>query len=300
MTNPPSPRVLFIGLLLVQILFGVNYVISKVIVAAFPPLVWASTRSLVAVVLMGILVDIRGKPHPKGGWKFFLPLIGFALIGVTINQGCFLVGLYYTTPTNSAVLNTLIPVFTLLAVIARGQEQVTFSKVGGFLSALTGVLIILRVEEFRLSSATMVGDLLTLINCLSFGCYLAFSKKFLEKHDRPWATLWMFILGSFGLTMLALPDWRYFEWPKMNAGLWACTVYAIVGGTFLTYLLNNWLLAHVESSRVALFIYLQPLIATIAAVAWFGQEITGRTAFGGCLIFLGVFLATRKAKPKPA
>ena len=136
-----SPRLILTALVVVQILFGINYVVSKAIVGYFPPLVWASTRSIVTVVLMGLLVDVRGQPHPKPTARFFAALFGFSLIGIIINQGSFLVGLFYTTPTNSAVLNTLIPIFTLVVVIFRGQEKLTWMKLCGFACSFAGVLV---------------------------------------------------------------------------------------------------------------------------------------------------------------
>lgn len=296
MISVPSSKLIFGVLVLVQILFGINYIVSKVIVAAFPPLVWASFRSVVTVILMGLLVDLMGKRHPVGGRRFFLPLIGFSFLGVIINQGCFLVGLFYTTSTNSAILSTLIPIFTLITVILLGREPLTVPKVIGFFCAFVGVLVLVRVEEFRLSNATVVGDLLTIINGLSFGLYLALSKQFLEKHDRVWVTFWMFLVGSFGISLVALPDWRVFEWPAMTLGLWQCAIYAIVAGTFLTYLLNNWVLAYTEASRVAIFIYLQPVVTTLLAWWYFGETITLRTLAGSGFIFAGVYLATLRKK----
>lgn len=297
----PSPRLVISVLVLVQVLFGINYAVSKVLVVAFPPLIWAAVRSLVTVVLIGLVVDVRGKPHPRGGWKFFGPLLFFSAVGVVINQGSFLIGISYTTPTNSAVLNTLIPVFTLLFVVLLGREKLTRGKLTGFLCAFIGVLILLRVEDFRLTSHTAKGDLLTLLNTISFGLYLSLSKRFLEKHDRPWVTLWMFIIGSIGFTSAALPSWPYFQWPRMGIVLWGCLLYAILAGTFLTYLLNNWVLAYAESSKVALFIYLQPLVATFVSWWWFGEyPFSARMLVGSAFIFAGVYFSSRTSAAKKA
>src|SRR6185312_13343906 len=107
------------ALIAVQVLFGVNYVVTKVVVGAFPPLLWASLRIIISSIFMLTVAFMSGHEHPKDGKKFFGPLVIFALLGIIINQSSFLVGLRYTTATNSAVLNTLIPVFTLLLVTLR-------------------------------------------------------------------------------------------------------------------------------------------------------------------------------------
>src|SRR4051812_48126190 len=106
--SAPNPFLVFGALIAVQILFGINYVVSKIVVDALPPLVWASIRVVLASgIMLAISMSTRRHRHPTDGRKFFLPLIAYALLGIIINQGSFLVGLHYTTATNSAVLNTM-------------------------------------------------------------------------------------------------------------------------------------------------------------------------------------------------
>lgn len=289
-SQPPYGLVLT-ALIVIQVLFGVNYVVSKIVVGVFPPLVWASMRIIVSSVVMVAFALATGRKHPKGGAKFFGPLVIYALLGTIINQASFLVGLKYTTATNSAILNTLIPVFTLLIVTLRGQEPITPKRILGFLFAFSGVLIIRRVENLSLSDATMVGDLLMILNCLSYGLFLSYSKKFLEDHDPIWTTAWLFIYGSVGLTALAMPDWMTFQFPEMTGALWGAVAFAILGATLTTYFLNFWTLAHAKSTQVALFIYLQPVVASFIAWAWMNEEVTLRTMLASALIFCGMLLA---------
>ncbi|HTL11177.1 MAG TPA: DMT family transporter [Bdellovibrionota bacterium] len=277
----------------VQVLFGLNYVISKVVVGAFPPLVWASIRILIASAIMVATALLMGRPHPKDGRKFFVPLIGFALLGTIINQACFLVGLKHTTSTNSAIINTLIPVFTLLVVTLRGQEPLSGRRALGFLFAFVGVLVLRNVEKLTLSDQTVLGDALTMVNCLSYALVLSFSRGFLQQHDRLWTTAWMFVYGSVGITALAAPDWAGFHMPDLSPLLMGSAIFAIVGGTLMTYFLSNWALAHTHSTQVALFVYIQPVVAALFAWAWMGQPITPRMVASSGLVFVGVFLVLR-------
>jgi len=276
----------------VQVLFGINYVVSKVVIGVFPPLVWASLRIAIATLVMLVATLALKRPHPTDGRAFFIPLIGFALLGAVINQSAFLVGLKHTTSTNSAILNTLIPVFTLLVVTARRQEPLTWARAVGFVLALTGVLVIRNVEHLTISDDTLLGDLLTMVNCISYALFLSYSKKFMEAHDSLWTTTWIFAYGTVGLTVLALPDWAAFQWPAMSPGLWAAAIFAVLGATLLTYFLNFWALAHAKSSQVALYIYIQPVVAAALAWAWQGEIPTARTAAASVLIFLGMLLAS--------
>lgn len=288
----PAGGKIALALFAVQFLFGINYVISKVLLGAFPPLVWASIRIIIATAVLFAFCLLTRRPHPKGGLKgFFLPLTGLALLGCVINQASFLVGLSYTTATNSAILNTLIPIFTLMVVTIRGQEPLTTNRMIGFVCAFAGVLVLRKVEDFHFSDQTLIGDLLTMLNCLSYAFFLSYGKKFLEKHDRMWTTSYLFLYGSVALTLLAIPSYQSFSWPVMTQELWICAVIAVVGGTLLTYFLNNWALAYTKSSQVALWIYVQPVIAAALAWVWLGQAITPRTVFSSLFIFFGVVIA---------
>ena len=71
-------------------------------------------------------------------------------------------------------------------------------------------------------------------------------------------------------------------------------VYIVVFPTVLGYLLNSWALARVESSRVALYIYLQPVVTAALSVTFLGERITGRLLASSALVFLGVLLASRR------
>ena len=283
-----------LALIAVQVLFGINYVVSKVIVTHFPPLVWASFRIIIAASFMLLIAYGLKRPFPKGGKAFFIPLIGLALLGAILNQGAFLIGLSYTTSTNAAILSTLIPVFTFLVVSIRGQEKMTPARVIGLVSAFLGVLIIRDVEDFTLSNQNLIGDLLVMFNCLCYGLFLSFGKKIMQTYDRLWVTAWIFTYGSVGLTGLALPQWIDFEWPTMTTALVGAMVFAILGGTLLNYFLNNWALAYARPSQVAIFIYIQPVIAAALAYVWLDETITLQKFLSSVMIFLGVILVAKR------
>ncbi len=289
-----SPLLVVLALIAVQILFGVNYIVSKIVVGAFHPLVWAFIRIAFSTVMMAGIAMISRRQHPPREKQFFVPMILFALLGCVINQASFLMGLKMTTPTNSAILNTLIPVFTLLIVTIRGQEPLTRMRIIGFVTALTGVLIIRKIEDFSFSDETAIGDLLTMVNCLSYALFLSYGRPFMQKYDVIWSTAWMFGYGSIAMFGLAIPGLLTMNWPEMTSALWGAAIFAVIGATLMPYFLNSWALARANSSQVAFYIYLQPVITSGIAWAISGEPPTMRTVLSCGVIFTGFFLATRK------
>lgn len=291
--NPLNERV-FAALILIQILFGMNYILSKVVLAHFPPLVWASIRAIGTAVLLVAFSLVRGKLYFRRGLYYYRQLILFSLLGVVLNQGLFLLGLSYTTPTNSAILNTLIPVFTVLIVAIRGQESISRKRAVGFLFAFLGVLFIHRPEDFSISSTNFLGDLYILLNTASYAFFLSYSQRFFERLDFVWSTTWLFIYGAIGMTIFALPSYMAFTFTPLSTETWMCIITTIIAGTVLPYLLISYTLARTHSSVVALFIYIQPLVAAALSYLFFREEIHSRSLIAGALIFTGVILATSK------
>lgn len=285
----PAPRLIYGALVLIQLLFGINYVISQIILKSFPPLVWASVRIIIAsTVMISTALIWKSSKRPKFDKSFFFPLFGFTLLGTVINQTSFLKGLQYTTATNSAILNTLIPVFTMLIVTIRGFEPLTKKRIIGFSIALVGILMLRKVETLSFSDKTLIGDLLTILNCLSYGLFLSYSRGFLQKYDRVWTTAFMFLFGSIGITLIAIPEWMHFQWPVFTPALLGAMAFGIIGGTLITYFLNNWTLSYSTSSSVAIFIYLQPIVASLLAWILLDQVVTLRTILSSLMIFSGV------------
>jgi drug/metabolite transporter (DMT)-like permease len=291
-------RLLIPALIAIQVLFGINFVTGKIVVGALPPLLWASLRiTLASVFMVGACLALKRK-HPQGGFKFFIPLVPFALLGAVINQGALLLGLHYTSATNSSVISTLIPIFTLIIVTLRGQEDFTVKRGVGFTLALAGVLILRKIEQLTLSDQTVLGDVLVMVSCLSTALFFSYGKKFSQSHDRLWTTAWMFIYGSVGLTLLALPDYSHFSWPTLTPTLLGCMAFTVLGGTLLTYFLTVWTLAQAPPSSVAIFTYVQPVVTAALAWAWLDQPPTTRTLFSSLLIFAGLLVALSKRAPE--
>jgi drug/metabolite transporter (DMT)-like permease len=299
----PSQTLVYTALLVVQVLFGVTNVVSKKILGSMPALVWATIRLVVAAVLMiGIVMAIK-RPFPKGGRSFFVPLIVYTLLGVVLTQGSFLYGLQFTTATHATILNTLIPLITLLIVTLRGQEPLNARRTVGFLVAFSGVLALKYDHLQKLSFSadkSLLGDLLILVNCICLGLFFSYSKKFMERHDRFWITTWMFIYGTVGMSVLGSTAWAGFHMPVMTPVLIGSMAFAILGGTIAVYFLNAWTLAHTHSSSVAFFGYIQPVVAAALAWAWLGETITVGTVLCSVIIFGGVIIVLAPWQARPA
>ena len=289
----------YLALLLVQLLFGFNFAASKVILEQFPPLLWAGSRLLVASGLMFLTAFlVVPRDQRKVDRSFLKHCLVYGLIGIGIGQAFFLLGLKNTTTQNSAIINSLTPILTLGIAILMGREKMTLYRFLGFAIALTGVLILRKVEDFSLSSGTLKGDFLTLISCISLALFFAISRPFLQANSAFWVTAWMFLFSSIVLLIAAIPDFAVIGPIHFDLRLCGAIVYNLIGATMVTYFLNSWTLKRVSPSSVAVFIYLQPTIAVFNAWFSFGEVPTGRMIVAILCIFAGMCFGILRGAPK--
>ncbi|HOX26208.1 MAG TPA: DMT family transporter [Candidatus Krumholzibacteria bacterium] len=288
MTPAPGPGRIRAGLVAVQLLFGVNYLVSKQIVGALDPAAWAALRAVTALAILAAIAAFGRHPLPRG--RDLSYLAGCAVLGITLNQILFLEGLARTTPGHSALICSLIPLFTLASAVALRDERLTGSKVAGLVVGLAGVLVLLEVDRFDPSARYLAGDLLTLGNTASYGLYVALSGRVMRRHDPLGATTAVFLFGAAGNLLYGGVDLLRAPLGGLAAPMWAMMTYAVVGATVVTYFLNLWALKHTHASRVALYIFLQPVVATVLSVTLLAEAVTWRLVVAGALVAVSLGL----------
>ncbi|MFH1679108.1 MAG: DMT family transporter [Candidatus Eisenbacteria bacterium] len=280
------------ALLTVQILFAFHYLAAKEVVEVVPPRAWALLRVSAAALIL-LAIDRMRRPRARVAPGDVLRLGLFALFGVVINQVCFTEGIHRTTPSHSALINTLIPVSTFFFALVFRTETASGRKVAGLLLALAGVLVLLRVHDFSYEERWVHGDLLTLLNACSFGLFLVISRGVVRRYPPLTMTAYTMAWGALGIATVGLPGLLAFDPAAIRAGTIALMVWIVLFATVVTYLLNYYALSKVDSSTVALFIYLQPLLATLLSVSLGRETIALRFIASAVLIFAGVFLVAR-------
>lgn len=294
----PSESRLLVALVAVQVLFGGMAVAGKLVLPFVPPLALALCRlGAAAAVLFALERVLVRSPMPPA--KDLGRFAFFALLGVVLNQGLFLTGLQHSTATNAVLLVATIPAFTLLVAVVLGRERTTWPKAAGLALSFAGILVLV-LGSLDLGLDTLVGNVLIVLNALSYSAYLVLSKPHLGRYDPLTLIAWVFLFGFAEMALVAAPQLLQADWAAVDAPGWASFAYILVGATILTYGLNNWVLRHTSASHVANFVYLQPVVGALAAWLILDEPLTWRIAAAGALIFAGVALATREFSSRRA
>ena len=221
------------------------------------------------------------------------PLLGCALLGVAANQELFVHGLARSTATNASLLNATIPVWTIVVAIVLRREPLRLRRMLGVVVAFGGVIALVGVDRMSTAPGHLLGSIMVLLNSLCYSSFLVVVRPLGERYD-PFALIaWLFIAAApfvapFGIHELV-------NSPPLAGADFAYLGFLVAVPTVTAYALVQIALQRSESTLVAAYIYLQPVFATLGAMALLGEQPSLRTLLCGAVVLAGVRIAVVRA-----
>jgi len=280
------------ALVVVQTLFGLHYLAAKVVLETIPPRPWALIRAASAGLILLALVAIRRAGLPKDR-SLLARFAGLALIGVAINQLLFVSGLHRTTPGHSSLINASMPVLVTLFALVMGRERPTPARWLGIAITLAGILVLIGPHRMDWSSRSFSGDIMTLGNAVSYSLFLVVGKPVFERVRTLQGSALILSFGGLWLLPVGAPGLLALEPASIDLKTLLLAIFIVVGPTVSAYGLNTYALRRVDSSMVAIFIYLQPIIGAGLSILLGFERPTLRLGISTAIVFLGVWVALR-------
>jgi drug/metabolite transporter (DMT)-like permease len=286
-----------IAVLLANIFFGINYITIKLIVPSkldAPAL--NVCRVTGAFILFWCLYFI--KPSKAGIEKKDIPRFFLCSItGVVLNQILFVKGLSLTSAIHAALLALVTPVLIIFIAAWILKERLTWIKIGGIILGISGaVILILMKDVSHTASNILLGDVLVILNAISYAFYFVLVKPLMIKYSPVHVIRWVFTIGllfmlPYGYHSLTITNWQTF-----NQFDWICFAFVIIAATFFAYLFNIFGVAVIGASATGSYIYTQPVFAAIIAIIFTGEKYDWIKLIATILIFSGVYFANYKTK----
>lgn len=283
------------AMLVAAIIFGANYPITKHLLHNWMS-PWGLTCSRFAFGALAFWLLSLVVPKEKVPARDMLTLFVGSLLGVGINQGLFLFGLQFTTPSDAAIVGTIMPIIVMLISFVILKEPITFKKAGGVLLGLIGVLcVLLSAGNGSASSGTqpLLGDILCIVSCLMYAFFLVITRNISKVYSPVTIMKWMFLFS----TILSMP-FGYNDILSarlLDAGSpedWAAFAYLLIGATFITYILMPMAQKRIRPTTIGMYNYVQPLVASAIAISVGIEQFTWIKPFAAILIFGGVYFVT--------
>jgi len=278
-------------------IYGLNHTIAKGLMPTYiKPFGFILLRVLGAAILFWIIGFWGPKERiDKRDWK---RIILCALFGMVINMLMFFKGLSLSTPINASIIVTISPIFVFLVSAFFIKEKITLIKYFGISLGFSGALaLILFSNEMRQDAPNIaLGNILFVVNAISYGIYLIIVKPLTLKYHPYTIMKWIFLVAVIINLPITISEFIEVEWTSLPfEAIWKLS-FVVIGTTFLTYLLNVFALKELKASTVGVFMYLQPPIAIVFAIMVGSDSLTFIKAIAAILIFAGVYLVTKKPK----
>lgn len=296
-------RVLFGNgcILLATIFWGINYPFTKALAPE-----WMSANAISAVRLVGgailfWVVSLFLKAEKLDRESLHRCFLG----GVIGLFGCiflFVASLNYGSPIDISIIMTLPPVYVVLIQVIFMKKRPPFMEYCGLLLSFAGAVMVILAGSSSTHSASnyLLGDTLALISALCFAIYLlALAKP--DKHYKPISLLrWVFLFSALpGLFLVP----SLLEAPLLHSSdaiPWLEIGFILLCPTFISYLLVQPANNAIGTEMVALYQYLTPVVAAIAAMLMGVDKPTWSQGIAMLIIVVGMSLTNRAEKKSAA
>ncbi len=287
--HAPRPAWATPAMLLVVVIWALNFVAMRFALAEIPLLAVGALRFLGAGALLLAVLWYRegsvGAPRPLWGRILLL-----GIVGNSIYQTLFMVALKSTTIGNTSILLATSPLQTALLGWAVRMERPSRHLIAGLVLALLGAGLVLRNGGVRLDAASFIGDLCALGAAFCWAAFTLGVRRLPPELSPLRVTALTTIAGAPLLLLVGAPELLHLGWGGVSKAAWGGLGYSIALSIGVAYLLWNASIAAVGPNRTAIFNALTPLIAMLAAWPVLG-EVPGPTQWvGGTLIVGGVVL----------
>jgi drug/metabolite transporter (DMT)-like permease len=281
-------------MLLVCLIWGLNFSITKLALAQIPPLPFTAIRFVVSSLLLWLVLRLTEGPFRVPGPALRL-LILLGLVGNTCYQLAFTVGLNHTTATNSALILSTVPTVVALMAGVLGLERITGRMGLGIALGTIGVVLVIATRGVGFSTATVLGDALTILAVLCWAGYTVGLRAVPPGVSSLQVTTVTTLAGTPGLVLVGIPGLLHLNWGSIRLESWAGLAYAAVLSLVVAYLLSNRSVKAVGGTRTAIYMCVTPLFAVAGAWVLLGERPHPLQGVGAVLIVAGVLL-TRAEK----
>ena len=267
-----------------------NYIFGSLVVTELTPVGLTFLRWLFASVILLIVGQKIEKPVWKEVYKQWPKILSLSLFGIIGYNMILYYALYYTSPLNAALVNSINP--SLIAIVSAFylKERITKYHVFGIVISFLGVWIVLTkgnlLQAFGMKYNT--GDLLIIAAVITWTAYSIISKKITTVP--PITTTGVSgLIGAIILFPFAMTSGV--NYLNMSNLALAAVVYIILFPSLLSFVFWNIGVREIGAGKTGIFLNLNPVFTAFISFAM-GQDITWVQVIGGLLVFMGVYITT--------
>lgn len=299
-----SPLAVALAYAIVCVVWGSTYLFIKLGVEVMPPYLLGGVRFSIAGPVLVAACLVTGRVLPRDLAAFArVSVVGVLLL--VVGNGFLNFSEIHLSSGLAALLVTTFPIWnTLLGMIGAKGERLAPAGWVGTLVALAGVAILVKPFESGVESS-WIGVAAVLTASLSWAAGTVYARRRLRGVDPIAASAVETLVAGplmLAIHMLVEPG-QPVEW---GGQAWGAVGYLAVMGSLVGFTAFAYLAAHMSSSKVGTYAYVNPVVAVLLGWAFLGEAVTPRLIVGGVTILGGLLLVyvarvrESGAPPRPA
>ena len=175
-------------------------------------------------------------PRERVARRDIVLLLFASVFGIQLNQMLFLWGLSLTSPIDSSIIATVVPVLTMVLATLFLREPITWLKAGGVFLGCAGALLLILVSRHGTGHTSSVkGDVLCLVSAVSYATYLTAFRNVIVKYSPVTTMKWMFLFAAVVAAAVYYRPLAAVDYAALAPRTWAGIGYVVVCSTFLSY-----------------------------------------------------------------
>lgn len=281
-----------ISILVVVLIWGSAFTVSKVGVSELPPLFMALMRNAVATIaLLPFYLAVRKKaaiqdpgPLPKG------KIILLGLTGVTLFYSFFNISLTYTGAAMGSLIQGIMPLVIVVPAAVYLKERITPRVIAGILISVAGVVMVGFIGQDNQSNS-LFGNILMAGSVCCWAAYTLISRSMNRFHPVP-LTFFITLTGTLMLIPFSLVEGWGKPVPAISSNGWMAVLYLGIMSSAISYILYNQSLQTLTAAQAGNFLNLDPVIGSAIALIFLKESFSTLQFAGGGLVLLGVWLSS--------
>ena len=286
-----------IAVSIATLIYGLTFTIAKDVMPVYlKPYAFILLRvSGGTLVFWTFGLFIKKQKIEKSDYK---KIVLASFFGITLNMLSFFKGLSLTTPISASVMMVTSPIMVLLFSSLLIRKVIGKQRVLGVFIGLIGALLLITFGSSSDGNTTNSnwGNFLVFVNAASYGLYLVLAKNLIVKYHPIVFVKWLYLFGLVFVIPFGYSELMEVDWQEIPSNIYWNIGFVIIFTTCVTYAFNLYGLSKLKPTTVSVFIYLQPVIATIYALTVGSDSLNLVKISATLLIFLGVYLVTKQVQ----
>jgi drug/metabolite transporter (DMT)-like permease len=293
----PGFGVTDVSLLLMALIWGVNYTSVKYGTGLIAPLAFNGVRVTFAALALVLIAQLASAVFgiEREGWPGRRDAVMLFLLGTLGNgvyQILFVEGIARTRASDAALLISAAPAFIALIGRMRGTERISARGVVGIALSIIGMgLVVIGTTSGGASeTATLIGDSLLLISSLCWSIYTVYLQPYTHRVGGIHLSALTMVGGTIPLLLVATPAILATRWTALPGLAWGSLAYSGLFALVIAYLFWYHGVRVLGPTRTAMYGNVQPIFAVIVAWLVLGEAITAWQVAGAVSIITGLLL----------